>query len=293
MKLAATLSSIEMIEQYIQAGTDIFIVGNERFANRLHQSFTNEELHQIIQKVHASNKEVYLNMNLIMHESDIEKVNSFLSEFGPRSDGIIFGDLGVFMMARKKQLEAKLIYHPETLNTNYYDTTFWHKKGIKGITISKEITLDDITYIGSNKELEVSIIGHGHLNMFHSRRPLIENYFEYTNQPSEEYINNRNLHLVEEIRNEDYPVFQDSKGTHIFREKAIESFKEILSIKDIVDVFIIDGIFKQNQYMVDTIKHYKYILENQDIEYAVKTSNSYIETHDSGFLFKKTKYDKM
>ena len=105
-------------------------------------------------------------------------------------------------MRRVSHLENKLIYHPETLNTNYYDPQFWENKGIKGLTISKEITLDDIKEIAETSEIEISLIGHGHLNMFHSRRPLIENFFKYTKSEYDNITDNRNLRIIEEIRNE-------------------------------------------------------------------------------------------
>ena len=105
-------------------------------------------------------------------------------------------------------------------------------------------------------------------------------------------MHEKDLKIVEEIRDESYPIFQDSHGTHIFREKAMESYKEVLEFKDCIDVFIIDGIFKDTKYLVETVSNYSSILNKGSMKLATKISSKYSEDHDSGFLFKKTQYDK-
>lgn len=293
MKIAVTPFNLLSINELARVGADIFILGNDEFANRLVNSFSMIELQEAKEIISSLGKEMYINMNLIVHNEHLDSFKKFLqfcNELGV--DGIIFGDLGAYMLAREVGIEGKLIYNPETLNTNYYDTDFWFRKGIKGLTISKEISMNDMIEIGEKKKVEVSIVGHGHLNMFHSRRPLIENFFKYSKEEYNKFIENRNLTLVEEIRNESYPIFQDSHGTHIFREKPMESYKEILELSKYIDVFIIDGIFKDTKYLTEVVSNYQSILNKDSMNLAEKISTIYSKDHDSGFLYKKTQYNK-
>ena len=294
MKLAVTPFSVTSIKKLSDNGADIFILGNEQYANRLVYSFSTIDLTDANNIIKSLNKEIYINLNLIIHNNDLKKVKEFLDFVNELDvDGIIFGDLAVYQLAKTLGIENKLIYSPETLNTNYYDPIFWGNKGIKGLTISKEITLEDISLIANSSEIEISLIGHGHLNMFHSRRPLIENFFKYTNNEYESYIENRNLRIVEEIRDESYPIYQDLHGTHIFREKSLESYQEANTLKNVLEVFIIDGIFKDTDYLAETLKNYKDLLSISDYFVIAKaTSKQYEEDHDSGFLYKKTVYVK-
>ncbi|KFZ27179.1 MAG: Peptidase family U32 [Candidatus Izimaplasma bacterium HR2] len=291
MKIAVTPLGVKGIEGLSANGADIFLIGNSSFGNRLVYSFSTIEITNANNLIKSLNKEIYIVMNYIVHNANIKSLKEFLDFVKELDvDGIIFGDLAVYQLAKKIGIEDKLIYSPETLNTNYYDPIFWSRQGIKGLTISKEITLEDIKQISKDKVLEISLIGHGHLNMFHSRRPLIENFFKYTNQEYKDYIENRNLRVVEEIRNESYPIFQDNHGTHIFRDKSLESFQEVNILNDYLDVFIIDGIFKDNRYLEEALKHYKELLNNKGD--AKSISKLYEGNHDSGFLYKKTVYDK-
>ncbi len=294
MKLAVTPYTVENIEELSNSGADIFIIGNHQFANRLANSFSRAKIKKANELIKALKKEIYINLNLIVHNDDLKGIKIFLQFIKTLNvDGIIFGDLAVYMLAKEIGIINKLIYSPETLNTNYYDPDFWKRKGIKGLTISKEITLKDIEMIAKNRKIEISLIGHGHLNMFHSRRPLIENFLKYTKSDYQAYFENRNLRLVEEIRDEAYPIFQDSHGTHIFRAKAMEAFKEVNQLNTILDVFIIDGIFKDYAYLLATLKKYKTLLTLPDYEEkAISYSKQYEKDHDSAFLYKKTVYVK-
>jgi putative protease len=290
MKLAVTLFHQNDIKQLVEdAQVDIFIIGNEKYANRLVKSFTEIEIGSIVEEIKSYNKEIYLQMNLIVHNDDIPKVVEYLNFANNLEvDGILFSDLAIYNLAKKQGLEKFLIYNPDTLNTNYHDPIFWNKKGIKGVTISKEITLKEIKEITEKSNIETSIIGHGHLNMFHSRRPLIENFFKFNKKEYDQYVENRNLTLVEEIRNESYPVFQDKHGTHIFRDNIMKSYVEAKELNDSIDVFIIDGIFKDSNYLLETATNYRKILNDSGSKLPIKIDKKYDKGHDSGFLYKKT-----
>jgi putative protease len=291
MKFAVTIHQSNNLKKLSEAGADIFLIGNSAVANRLTASFDEDEIVEMVNEIHNYQKEVYLLTNIIAHQTDLASLRNYLSLAKENNvDGIIYGDLAVYNIAKELDIIDKLIYNPETLNTNYYDAVFWKRKGIKGLIIAKEITYNDIVSIANNADLEIGMIGHGHLNMFHSRRPLIENFMKYNEKEYEAYIENRNLRLVEEIRDESYPIFQDHHGTHIFREKAMMSFEEISQLQNGVDLFIIDSIFKSDQYTVDVLKDYNRIIDN-DIQ-VDDIVEKYKSNHDTGFLHKKTVYDK-
>lgn len=293
MNIVVTLQSITDIERLSEAGTDVFVIGNDEFANRLLSSFSNEEISQASTMIKALNKKLYINANLIVHNKDLDKMNEHLEFIKSLDvDGIIFGDIATYVLAKKLSIENLLIYNPETLNTNLYDPVFWNDKGIKGIVISKELTLIDILTITKSSPIETGIIGHGHLNMFHSRRPLIENYFKHADKEYDEYIENKSLRLVEEKRDEAYPVYQDKHGTHIFREKSTQSFNEIIELSESLNDFYIDGLFKDSEYLVGVVNDYKNIIKKNNLDFTKEISKKYQENHDTGFLYKKTVYDK-
>ncbi|MCF7926801.1 MAG: U32 family peptidase [Candidatus Izimaplasma sp.] len=292
MKLAVTPNHFDMCPNLLEAEADILIMGNTKFSNRLPYSFTLDEIKDVITLAHSNNKEVYITINIIVHNDLLIDIDHYLNKLKELDiDGLIFSDLSVYELAKKHNLIKYLIYHPETLNTNYYDPIFWEKEGIKSIIISKEITLDNLRIISRESTLPIGYIGHGYLNMFHSRRPLIENFFKYNNEEYQQFINNRNLTLIEQKRQESYPIFQDEHGTHIFREKPMKSFRELQALQTMLDFLIIDGIFLSTDDIVQATKDYHTLLTNNNQQTLNDIDDQYPE-HDKGFLYKKTVYDK-
>jgi len=293
MYLAVTPFHPDDIPALINAGADIFIAGNAAFANRLATSFSMTELEEMTKVLHQQGKQIYVPLNLIVHELSLETLEPFLTQLRDwQVDGILFGDLAVYQIAKRLGMEDRLIYHPETLNTNTYDPIFWAKQGIGGVVLAKEITLTDIEQIYQASSLKIVMVGHGHLNMFHSRRPLIESYFKHKDEAYQSYLNNRNLRLVEEIRSESYPIMQDEHGTHIFRERPMMSYLDMPRLRKVVDVFIIDGILQTPAELLIATKNYKTLGDNPSEERAKQLHDTYSSTHDTGFLHQQTVYVK-
>ncbi|MFA6800679.1 MAG: U32 family peptidase, partial [Acholeplasmataceae bacterium] len=180
----------------------------------------------------------------------------------------------------------KLIYNPETLMTNYYDFNFLVPTGIFGVFIAKEITLDDIKMIADKKQTKLFMVGHGHLNMFYSKRQLIKNYMDFINQ--ENYLHNKQtIKLIEEKRkDEPYPILEDLAGTHVFRSQVFDSIDYLDVLSPIVDYLVIDTIFKDDDYAIEILKMYKHQKGLSKEELMKK----YDEIWDHGFFFKKTLY---
>jgi putative protease len=292
MKLAVTLFDIAQIDRLIDLGADVLIAGTESTANRLVASFSREELVRIAHRIHQQDKELFVMMNLVVHPGDVDAASSYLDFLVELDvDGIVFGDLAIYELARSKGLVDRLIYHPETLNTNHYDPHFWHRQGIRGIVLAKEITKAEIATIGQDRPFELTMIGHGHLNMFHSRRPLVSHYLEHAAKDPAPYLAKRSLRLIEEVRKESYPIVEDAHGTHIFRERPMASFDAFVDLMDAVDVFVIDGILQTPDEVETALVWYAQLRKQRDPDLGARLQDDHPD-HDSGFLYQPTELSK-
>ncbi|XMB85154.1 U32 family peptidase [Mycoplasmatota bacterium WC44] len=278
MEIVVTLKTIEDINL---AG-DSFILGTT-FGVR-NDIFTLEEIKYV--KLNT-NKNVYVNLDRVIHEDELDKLESFLNELKKINvDGIYFSDLSIFTISEDLGLIDKLIYNPGTLVTNYVDVQFYLTLGIKRVCLSREITLEDINEI-MNHTKDVEVIIHGKLNMFYSKRKLLTNFFSYTKQKIE-----KKGHLIEEIRDEKYPIIEDETGTHIFQGNTLNSFKELSEFNDIT--VRIDGYLFDQEYVEDVLNIYNEIRNGMNSSEAF---NNYSVKYDSdelfsGYYYKETNYMK-
>ena len=288
MKLLTTIYNLESIET-LSAYVDGFLVGNHQFGTRLTKSFEHHEILAALELTKEYQKELFLVCNQMFNDDQLGELKDFLlslpiNEFS----GVVFADLGATRLLSALGFPEKVIYNPETLLANVYDFNFLEDEKIKGVYIAKEITLEDVTYIAAHKKYQMFMVGHGHLNMFYSKRQLIDNFMQFTDKENL-YHERQNLKIVEENRkNEAYPILEDLAGTHVFRSHVFSSLNYLDKVKSLVDYLIIDTIFKDDNYANQILPMYqKNIINPIQIESIQKEYN---ESWDDGFFFKKTIY---
>lgn len=282
---------------------DSFIIGEENFGLRLAHYFSHKEIIDIIDLCQSRNQKVYLAVNKIIHEDELDKFTDYINTVSKLNiEGIIFGDLAVYQIARKFDLIHKLVYNPETYITNYESVRFFAKKGIKRVSLAKEITLEDITTIANKKDLEIEILAHGAINMFHSMRNLVTNYFRFLKHQEPHIHHKEKLFLLEEKRDDKYPIIEDQNGTHVFNSYDLCTINYLdRFIENNVTSLRIDGLFKTDNVLFEITRIYKQAIEDyytnkdkytQNKETYLKQLNEIenIQPFNEGFLFKKTIY---
>lgn len=289
MKKLVTIFDINNLEK-LSEFADGFLVGNESFSARLTKSFSIDEVNTIIKQANDLNKEVFLNVNQMFTDQQLDVFKEQLLMVNTDGlTGIIVADLGTMILLESMGLNNKVVYNPETLLTNEIDFNFLSSNNILGAYIAKEITVEEVISIGKNKKYQMFMVGHGHLNMFYSKRYLLDNYSELINKADSYYTNSQTLKIVEPKRADSpFPILQDEAGTHVFRSKVMNSFPFFNDLSSVVDYFIIDTIFKDDNYGYEILKMYS----NCDLNQADALKVKYDETWDEGFLNNKTYYKR-
>ena len=283
MSLVVRLKQLNEIETLNQLGVDVFCI-DTKFTTKKISYFDIESIKNIKETIVKANKKIYVLINKMMHESDLNELNEYLKALKViKVDGIIISDLTVYVLAKALDMETLIIYQPGTFNTDSFSEDYFSKRNILGITLSREITLDEIIKISSHhSKLELSLIIHGYLDMFYSKRKLISRYTEFKQINGDKLINNYNLRLNEEIRpDEFYPIIEDDYGTHIFRSKKLISIDEIDMLKYKIETFILERIFMSDEEYYDTIKLYHHKISKS--EFLDKYRD-----YDSGFYYQRT-----
>ncbi len=280
MNLAVTYDHESTLKAQKEAGADIVIVGVERFSMRMKSPLSLEALEGVVKAAHACGMACWANLNAPIHEPDLDMLKTTLNEvLATDIDKVLFADLAVFNVAGKAT--NRLIYHPDTYATDLGDSLFFAREGIGGIVAGRELTIDAIETM-SEGPLPVVIVGHGHLPMFHSRRPLVEHYVEHTGDATPDTIKTKKtLTLVESTREEAYPIVQDGFGTHVFRAKPTASFAVLERLKNVVDTLVVDGLWFSPDVVLDTLSDYRASLSG-------KAPRQSYDHCDTGFYDKRT-----
>lgn len=292
MNIIVSPYRIEDIEKLKAAGANSVIVGTPFYSVRSVTHLNEDELKQVRQICTDLNIEMYVLVNRLCIEKEIDGLRQHLKMLKEINvDGIYFSDMGVFYEASMLDIQDKMIYNPDTILTNANDIQAYLDLGMKSVTISKEITLENIVLIGNKVHGNCELIVHGRLNMMHSKRTLLTNYMQFLKKD----INLRNkqdLYLMEENREEHMPIVEDEHGTHIYTGFTLCSFEEL---EDIIKANIrnirIESMFMNIDELCNCVKDYVYVSEHPEKgrEMFKKYETEYPEMNiTKGFLYKKT-----
>lgn len=305
-ELLVTPKSLSHISDLIEAGADAFVIGEEQFGLRLAGEFNREDLKAAIDLIHEHNKKAYVAVNGIFHNEHLDAVEDYMKFLHVvKPDAILFGDPAIVMYERELGNTIPLQWNQETLVTNYFQVNYWGQRGANRAVLARELSLDEVLNIKAHSDVTIEVQVHGMTCMFQSKRSLLGNYFMYQDKVMK--IENREIKdamlLYDEERNNKYPIFEDSNGTHIMSPNdicVIEELEELIEAG--IDSFKIDGVLHSEEYITTVTKAYRQALDlyDEDVEAYEDAKFDLVDLieeiqpeHrplDQGFLFKQTVY---
>ncbi|HHY76924.1 MAG TPA: U32 family peptidase [Clostridiales bacterium] len=303
-ELLAPAGDLEKLKMALIYGADAVYLGGERFGLRAQaRNFTMKDLREGIEFAHNLGKKIYVTVNIIPHNEDLEGLSDYVKELQRIGvDALIFSDPGVFLIIKEAAPDMELHLSTQANNTNYKSAEFWYKQGVKRIILARELSLKEIKEIidKSPKDLEFEAFIHGAMCISYSGRCLLSNYMvgRDANRGECAHPCRYKYYLVEEKRPGQYmPIEEDERGTYIFNSKdlcMIEYIPELINIG--LKSFKIEGRMKSSYYVATVVRAYRkaideyfadpknYKLDKEWLEEVNKASHREFST---GFYFDK------
>lgn len=258
MKLISILRSSDQVVVLHRAGADGILLGINDLSYRI-PTYSFDQANSILQQATLLNMEVFLALNRLLDEDEIQMAKAFIDALQPASfTGIYFQDLAYVRFCEGK--DVQLIYAPEAIITNSKEVEALCSCGIDRIMAAKELTLDEIEKMSTGNPQKVELFGFGHLPMALSRRPLVRNYLEEIGlDPS--LSSGTQLRLKEEKRTVFYPILEDARETTLFSDTVFSVLSELKHL-DMWGVYsiIADDVFVDASLLATFIASCKRIL---------------------------------
>lgn len=254
IELIATAESMAQAEALLAAGVDTLYIGEEDFGLRLPYSFSRQEQLDLIQLAHRQGKKVNIALNGIMHPGKMKKIPEYLAFLAQaQPDHVVVGDTGVIYLLQEYDLPY--IYDAETLVTNARQINFWQKKGAVGAVLAREVPFEEMKKLKSHVDVPVEILVYGATCIHQSKRPLLDNYFNYTKQ-EESTTKERGLFISEPKKAEThYSIYEDQHGTHIFADNDLNLINEVAELNQTgYQTWKLDGLFTPGENFVAIAK---------------------------------------
>ena len=231
--ITATAESIEQVKELLDAGVDRIYVGEENFGLRLPHNFTFDELREIAELVHGAGKELTVACNALMHQDMMDNIKPFLDLMKEiKVDYLVVGDAGVFYVNKRDGYNFKLIYDTSVFVTSSRQVNFWGQHGAVETVLAREIPSEELFKLSENLDYPAEILVYGASVIHHSKRPLLQNYYNFTHIDDEK-TRERGLFLAEPSDPEShYSIYEDKHGTHIFINNDIDMMTKLIELTD-------------------------------------------------------------
>lgn len=163
IEILAPAGSMESLKAGILAGADAFYVGGSRFGARAYaKNFEEEELLEAIDLAHLYRKKIYLTINTLLKDEEVESLGEYLKPYYLRGiDAVIVQDIGVldYIQKRFKGLE---IHASTQMNICHAKGgNFLKRIGVSRVVPARELSLKEISCLKEETGLEVECFVHG------------------------------------------------------------------------------------------------------------------------------------
>ena len=269
-EILAPAGNFEKLKMAIIYGADAVYIGGERYGLRAAAgNFTMEEIKKGVHYAHENGARLYITVNIIPHNEDLEGLPEYLQELGDTgADALIVSDPSIIMIAKEVIPDMELHLSTQASNTNYKSAGFWHSLGIKRIVLARELSFKEIreTIKNSPESLEYEVFVHGAMCMSYSGRCLLSNYMVGRDANRGECAQpcRYKYYLVEEKRPGQYmPIDEDERGTYIFNSRdlcMIEHIPEL--VESGIKSLKIEGRMKSSYYVASVVRAYRLALDS-------------------------------
>ena len=163
VELLAPAGNIDAFLGAIHAGADAVYLGGSKYGARAYaDNFTTEELIFCIRYAHIWGRKVYLTVNTLMKDSEIQELGEYINPLYTNGlDACIVQDIGAFEYLKRNFLQMELHVSTQMTLTGAHGASLLKEMGATRIVPARELSLQEIKHIKEKTGLEIETFIHG------------------------------------------------------------------------------------------------------------------------------------
>jgi putative protease len=259
-ELLAPAGGMEAFVAAVENGADAVYLGARAFSARGYASnFSEEELEEAIDYAHLRGVKVYVTVNTLLKEGEVEnalKLLSWLRQIG--TDAIIIQDLGLISLARKYLPDLPLHASTQMTLHNSEGVEFAKKLGIERVVLSRECSLEEIKQMREKTGTEIEVFIHGALCISYSGQCLLSSL-----------IGGRsgNRGFCAQPCRKKYRLYCEGKptkttGSYLLSPKDLNTTSGLGPLIEAgIESFKIEGRMKRPEYVAGVVRIYRRLID--------------------------------
>ena len=179
IELLAPAGNLERVKIALLYGADAVYFGGRNYSLRANaKNLSIEEIKEACIYAHKLNKKVYVTVNIVFHNEDVDGLCEYLKELEKCGvDAIIVSDPLVIKIVNDNKINIEIHLSTQYSTVNYEAVNFWKKMGVKRIVLGRETSKEEIKEIISKTGMDLEMFIHGAMCASYSGRCVLSNYF--------------------------------------------------------------------------------------------------------------------
>ena len=292
IELLSPAGDFERLKFALRYGADAVYIGGKNYSLRANAiNFTNEEIKEATKFAHSLNKKVYVTVNIVLHDENIDGLKEYLLFLDSVNvDAIIVSD--IYIMSLWKELHLKMELHVSTqASTLNKETALFYKElGASRVVLAREASEQDIKEIKDYTGLDLEAFIHGAMCTSISGRCIMSNYA--TNRDA-------NRGGCAQVCRWNFAI-DDENGNELGENYQMcpKDLNMAIYIKDMIDAgvnsFKIEGRMRSIYYIATVLSSYRKIIDDvinnrindKTINYYLKVLNRCANRESNPQFFK-------
>lgn len=283
-ELLAPVGSYDSMVAAVNAGCDAIYTGGRLFGARAFaNNFSNEELIDVIKYCHLHSVAVYLTVNTLLSDDEIEEyLFDYLKPlYEAGLDAVIIQDIGVLEYISVNFPDLPIHLSTQFTSTTHLSSEILNNRNITRVVTPRELSLKEIKEYAANTSLEIETFVHGALCYCYSGQCLMS-----------ALVGGRsgNRGKCAQPCRKDYFILESKNSKICNKSSAILSLKDLCTLDLIPQLmesniysFKIEGRMKKPEYVFGVVSIYrKYMdlydrLGGKEYNKTIHNSKEYLE----------------
>lgn len=283
-ELLSPAGSIETFYAAIANGCDAIYLGLDKFSARAYaENFTIDNLKELINFAHLRNVKIYITMNTIIYNNELEEVYKTIDELANINvDALIVQDLAILSYVKNKYKSLEIHASTQMGIDDLDGAKLLKELGVSQIVFARETSLNTLKTIKKSLNIKAETFIHGALCVAYSGNCLMSSM-----------IGDRsgNRGRCAGCCRQIYSLYDKDNSTPI-KTGYLLSMKDLNTsehIKDMsfIDSFKIEGRMKETNYVANVTNTYRKLMDNElsSVESLNKVFN---RSYTKGFLLNES-----
>lgn len=283
-ELLSPAGTITSFYAAISSGANAIYLGIKKFNARAYASnFSLEELKELVRFAHLRNVKIYVTMNTILYDEELDEAFKIIDELARINvDAIIVQDLALLYYIANKYNSLKAHASTQMGIDDIYGAKFLKNIGATRIVFARETPLDVLKDIKNKLDVEIEVFIHGALCVAYSGNCLMSSMIG-------ERSGNRGK--CAGCCRQVYSLI-DKTNNKVIKTGYLLSMKDLntsnyINELNFIDSFKIEGRMKEPNYVGGVTYLYRRLLDKEEIN-KEDFNKVFNRTYTKGFMLNET-----